>query len=120
MLPLHPRHLHDGEGAAFDPQAIGQIDELGAVRGAVLLQVLGDGCVPLGVVRDRPQKAPHRPGVLPHRGLVHDGIAAGGRLGHPEAVLVDLRLLQLGIAERSLRRLHRFVVLGEIGPGGHR
>ena len=120
VLPLHPRHLHDGKGAAFDPQPIGQIDELGAVRRAVLLQVLGDGRVPLGVVRDWPQKTPHRPGALPQRGFVHDGIAAGRRLGHPEAVLVDLRLLQLGIAERPLRRLQRFVVLGEIGPGGHR
>src|SRR5207302_1839049 len=36
-----------------------------------------------------------------------------------EAVLLDLRLLQLGISERPFRVLKRLVVLGEIRPGGH-
>src|SRR5438067_10462248 len=75
--------------------------------------------VALGVVGDRPQKAAHGPDVLALGRFVRDGVPASGRLGHAEAVLLDLRLLQPGIAEGSLRVLKRLVVLGEIGPGGH-
>ena len=34
---LHPRHLHDGKRSAFDAEPFGQIEELGAMSGAVLL-----------------------------------------------------------------------------------
>ena len=120
MLPLDPRHLHDRKRAAFDAETVGQVEELGAVRGTILLQVLGDGGVALGVVRDRPEKAAHRPDVLAFRRLVDHGVPARGRLGHAEAVLVDLRPLQLGIVEGALRGLKGLVVVGQVGPGGHR
>src|SRR5437762_2689899 len=75
--------------------------------------------VALGVVGDRPQKAAHGPDVLALGRFVRDGVPASGRLGHAEAVLLDLRLLQPVIAEGSFRVLKRLVVLGEIGPSGH-
>src|SRR5439155_22079336 len=67
----------------------------------------------------RRKEAPHGPDVLSLSRFVRDGVPASGRLGHAEAVLLDLRLLQLGISERPFRVLKRLVVLGEIRPGGH-
>ena len=116
---LDPGHLHDRKCATFDAEAVGQIEELGAVRGAVLSQMLGDGRVALGMIGDRAEKAPDRPDVLTLGGLVHDGVPARGGLRHAEAVLFDLGPLQLGIAEGALRVLKGFMVLGEVRPGGH-
>jgi len=39
--------FHDRKRAAFDAETIGQEKELGAVRGTILLQVLGNGGVAL-------------------------------------------------------------------------
>ena len=116
---LDPGHLHDGKCATFDPQSVGQVEKLRAMRRAVLSQMLGDGRVALGVIGDRPQKATDCPDVLTLGGLVHDGVPARRRLGHAEAVLLDLGPLQLRIAEGALRMLQGFVVLGEVRPGGH-
>src|SRR5438128_3578922 len=81
--------------------------------------MLRDCRVALGVVGDWPQKAAHGPDVLAFGRFVRDGVSASGRLGHAEAVLLDLRLLQPGIAEGAFRVLKRLVVVGEIRPGGH-
>jgi hypothetical protein len=35
--PLHPCHLHDRKRATFDAEPVGQIEELGAMGGAVFL-----------------------------------------------------------------------------------
>src|SRR5438067_573478 len=78
-----------------------------------------DPRVALRVVGNRPKKAAHGPDVVSLGRLVRDGVPAGGRLGHAEAVRLDLRLLQLGIAQRPSRVLERLVVLGEIRPGSH-
>ena len=119
VLALHPRHLHDRKRAPFDAQAVGQIGEGGALRDALFGQMAGDGRVALGVVGDGPEEAAYRPGVVTLRRPVDHRVSAGGGLRHAEAVLVDLRFLQLGIAERSLRELERLVVVGEVGPGRH-
>src|SRR4029077_18247664 len=95
QVALRPLHFDDREPAGADLDALLEEPKIDVVGQADLVKMSGDRLVPFGMVADGAQEAANRPGLLERQeparlpGLVDHGVAAGGRLGHPEPIELE-------------------------------